>query len=233
MWQEWQLQQQEKQFAGSPVFASTFQGGLPWIYQESPAASPGWTTALLNTPFPQNTYRDTRAVPRPPASESVCRPCSPIHGQPDQPCPTAPTPYMHSQRPEAKEQDAVKTGKAKNQALNAFRSTHVPWTLLQTWNFHPLLNQHYICSSPLWWTHFHCDWNPTRSGQKNWNLFVLRFSTLLIELGKTHQNPKSKCMLCSFWHIIIISFIYKNQTAPKPQLYAQKKLLVVSKDYRN
>lgn len=46
---------QEKQFAGSPIFVSTFQGGLPRIDQVSPAAPPPWTTALLNTPFPQNT----------------------------------------------------------------------------------------------------------------------------------------------------------------------------------
>lgn len=83
---------------------STFQGGLPWIDQESPAASLGWATALLNSPFPQNIHRATQAVPQPPASEPVCRPCSTT------PWPARPalsySPYPLHPSPEARSQGA-------------------------------------------------------------------------------------------------------------------------------
>lgn len=169
---------QEKQFAGSPIFVSTFQGGLPGTDQVSPAAPPLEQQPCLTPHFhriPQHLpcHRDTQAVPQPPVSDSVCDPCSPA------PWPARPVlsyrPHFPQGFPQAKEQDAVNTGTAKQQALSTFRSTHVPQTLPQMWYFHPLLNQHYICSSPLQWTHFQRDWNPTRSGQKNWNPFLPLF----------------------------------------------------------
>lgn len=52
-------------------------------------------------------------------------------------------------------------------------------------------------AAPCKGTHFQHDWNPTQSGQKNWNPFLpLKCNTLLIKLGKTHQTPKRKGMLC-------------------------------------
>lgn len=187
----------------------------------------GWTTALLHIPFPKDIHRDTQALPQPPASESVCSPCS----QPAQSCPTAPIPYRHSKKPRSRMQ--WRLGKPKSKPS-------VPSGALMC----PRLCYRGDISIPCWTSttsaaapcneHIFSMTNPTQSGQKNWNPFLpLKRKALLIKLGKTHQNPKSKGMLCSFWQIITISFIYKNETAPKPQLHTQKKLLVVSKDYRN
>lgn len=142
-------------------------------------------------------------------------------------------PHRDSHRPEAKEQDAVDTGKAKQQALSTFRSTHVPRLCYRCGISIPCWSSITSAAVPCSEHIFSVTETQHKVARKTEILFVLKYSTLLIKLQETHQNPKSKGMLCSFWQIIIISFIYKNQTAPKPQLHTQKKLMVVSKDYRN
>lgn len=189
----------------------------------------GWTPALLNTPFPQSPTGTARLC----LSLQLLSLCAVPAASPV--LSYSPSPYRHSQRPGAKEQEAVKVGKAKEQALSAFRSTHVPQTSLEV-AFPSLAEPDPHLQQPLAgntfsvWLKLNMKWP-----EKLKSFLLLKCSTLLIKLGKTHQNPKSKGMLCStcFWQIIIISFIYKNQTAPKPQLHTQKKLLAVSKDYRN
>lgn len=187
----------------------------------------GWTPALLNTPFPQIPRGTARLC----LSLQLLSPCAvPAASQASpvlsySPYPLQASPEARGQRPRSRMQ--WRLGKPKSKPS-------VPSGALMC----PRLGYTGGISIPCWTSttsaaapcreHI-CSMTETQNNvaRKTEILFCL------IKLGKPHQNPKSKGMLCSFWQIIIISFIYKNQTAPKPQLHTQKKLLVVSKDYRN
>lgn len=230
---------QEKQFAGSPIFVSTFQGGLPRIDQVSPAAPPPWTTALLNTPFPQNTPASAMPQGHPGSASassfwlgvwslqpsSMASQTRPVLQTP------LPTGIPTSQGAGCSEHwDSQTAGPQRLQEHSCApdSATDVVFPSLAEPALH--LQQSLAVNTFSAWLKP----NTKRPEKlKSFSAFVLKCSTLLIKLGETHQNPKSKGMLCSFWQIIIISFIYKNQTAPKPQLHTRKKLKVVSKDYRN
>lgn len=148
---------------------STFQGALPGIDQVPPAAPPGWTTALLNTSFPQNPHRDSQAEPQPPVWVCVCvQPLQPSSmATPDLPH----SPYTLTGIPIDQKPRAGAPGKPKSRpsvpsgALMCpdFVTDVVFPCLAQPAGLH--LQQSLVVST-------FSAWHPTWRGLKNWNSFL-------------------------------------------------------------